>query len=97
MEAMNITMAENAAENGAEFLLKAKVTAIKTENGKIKSVVTEKGEIETEYVINSAGLYCDEIAEMVGKADYKVVARKGQFYILDKNLLFFHLLHLLVE
>ena len=78
-------LAENAAENGVEFMLKAKVTEIKTENGKIKSVVTEKGEIETEYVINSAGLYCDEIAEMVGKADYKVVARKGQFYILDKN------------
>ncbi len=78
-------LAENAAENGVEFMLKARVTEIKTENGKIKSVVTENGEIETEYVINSAGLYCDEIAEMVGKADYKVVARKGQFYILDKN------------
>lgn len=78
-------MAENAYANGVEFLLNAKVTDIKTENGKIKSVVTEKGEIETKYVINSAGLYCDEIAEMVGKADYKVVARKGQFYILDKN------------
>lgn len=78
-------LAENAAENGVEFILNAKVTDIKTENGKIKSVVTTKGEIETEYVINSAGLYCDEIAEMVGKADYKVVARKGQFYILDKN------------
>ena len=78
-------MAENACENGVEFLLNARVKDIKTENGKIKSVVTEKGEIETEYVINSAGLYCDEIAEMVGKADYKVVARKGQFYILDKN------------
>ncbi|MBR5506938.1 MAG: NAD(P)/FAD-dependent oxidoreductase [Clostridia bacterium] len=78
-------MAENAFANGVEFLLGAKVTDIKTENGKIKSVVTEKGEIETKYVINSAGLYCDEIAEMVGKADYKVVARKGQFYILDKN------------
>ena len=78
-------MAENACTNGVEFLLGAKVTDIKTENGKIKSVVTEKGEIETTYVINSAGLYCDEIAQMVGKADYKVVARKGQFYILDKN------------
>ena len=78
-------LAENAYANGVEFLLNAKVTDIKTENGKIKSVVTEKGEIETKYVINSAGLYCDEIAEMVGKADYKVVARKGQFYILDKN------------
>ena len=78
-------MAENANANGVEFVLNAKVTDIKTENGKIKSVVTKKGEIETKYVINSAGLYCDEIAEMVGKADYKVVARKGQFYILDKN------------
>ena len=77
--------AENAYANGVEFLLNAKVTDIKTENGKIKSVVTTKGEIETSYVINSAGLYCDEIAEMVGKAEYKVVARKGQFYILDKK------------
>ncbi len=78
-------LAENACANGVEFLLNAEVTDIKTENGKIKSVVTNKGEIETKYVVNSAGLYCDEIAEMVGKADYKVVARKGQFYILDKN------------
>lgn len=78
-------LAENAADNGATFMLNAKVTDIKTENGKVKSVVTTKGEIEADYVINSAGLYCDEIAEMVGKADYKVVARKGQFYILDKN------------
>lgn len=78
-------LAENANANGVEFLLNAKVTDIKTENGKIKSVVTTKGEIETTYVINSAGLYCDEIAEMVGKAEYKVVARKGQFYILDKK------------
>ncbi len=78
-------LAENANANGVEFMLGAKVTDIKTENGAIKSVVTEKGEIETKYVINSAGLYCDEIAEMVGKADYKVVARKGQFYILDNK------------
>jgi len=78
-------LAENACANGAQFLLGSRVTDIKTENGKIRSVVTEHEEIETKYVINSAGLYCDEIAAMVGKAEYKVVARKGQFYILDKN------------
>ena len=55
------------------------------ENGKVKSVQTTGEEIETKYIINCAGLYCDEIAEMVGKAEYKVVARKGQFFILDKN------------
>ena len=78
-------LCENAYANGVEFMLNCKVIDIKTENGKIKSVVTTKGEIETKYVINSAALYCDEIAAMVGKADYKVVARKGEFYILDKN------------
>ena len=78
-------LAENAYANGVEFMLKTKVTDIVVADGEIKKVITTNGEIETKYVINSAGLYCDEIAEMVGKAEYKVVARKGQFYILDKN------------
>ena len=77
--------AENANENGVHFLLNTKVTDIKTENGAVKEVVTTNGTIETDYVINAAALYCDEIAAMVGKAEYKVVARRGQFFILDKN------------
>ena len=77
--------AENANANGVRFLLSTKVTGIRAEGGKVKCVETTAGEIETRWVINCAGLYCDEIAEMVGKAEYKVVARKGQFFILDKN------------
>lgn len=78
-------LAENANENGVNFLLNTKVTDIRTENGAVKEVVTTGGTIMADYVINAAALYCDEIAAMVGKADYKVVARRGQFYILDKN------------
>lgn len=78
-------LAENACANGVRFLLSTKVTGITTENGRVKTVQTTGEEIETTYVINAAGLYCDEIADMVGKAEYKVVARKGQFFILDKN------------
>ncbi|MBQ4001579.1 MAG: NAD(P)/FAD-dependent oxidoreductase [Lachnospiraceae bacterium] len=77
--------AENANENGVHFLLKTKVTGIRTENGEVKEVETTGGTIETKVVINAAALYCDEIAAMVGKADYKVVPRRGQFYILDRN------------
>ena len=77
--------AENACANGVEFRLGTQVTGIETEQGKIKRVLTTAGEIETKYVINCAGLHCDDIAAMVGKADYKVVPRKGQFFILDKN------------
>ena len=77
--------AENANANGVDFLLGTEVTGINAEKGKICSVETTGGTIETRYVINCAGLYCDEIAGMVGKAEYEVIPRKGQFFILDKN------------
>lgn len=78
-------LAENANENGVNFLLNTEVTDIKVEDGAIRAVETTAGMIETTYVINAAALHCDDIAAMVGKADYKVIARRGQFYILDKN------------
>jgi glycerol-3-phosphate dehydrogenase len=78
-------LAENACENGVVFLQGAEVTSIHTGDRRILAVETAKGKIRTDYVINAAALYCDDIAAMVGKADYKVVARRGEFYILDKN------------
>jgi len=80
-----IGLAENAADNGVHFLLGTKCTGIKVEEGAVTTVQTTAGDIETKYVINAAGLYCDEVAGYVGKNDYYVTPRKGQFYILDKN------------
>lgn len=80
-----IALAENAADNGVHFLLGTKCTGIKVEEGAVTTVQTTAGDIQTKYVINAAGLYCDEIAGYVGKNDYYVTPRKGQFYILDKN------------
>lgn len=60
-------LAENANENGVSFLLNTKVTGIQTENGKVKAVETTGGIIETDYVINAAALYCDEIAAIGGQ------------------------------
>lgn len=78
-------LAENANENGVRFLLNTKATGITTGDGAVKSVETTAGRIATKYIVNAAALYSDEIAAMAGKADYKMVARRGQFYILDKN------------
>ena len=79
-----VALAENAVTNGVKFLLSTKVIDIVVEEGKVKKVITDKGEISTKYVINAAGLYCDEIAEMVNLCDFKVHPRKGQFFILDR-------------
>lgn len=80
-----VALAENAVQNGATFLLNTKVTGIKKDGDKVVGAETTAGDIEAKYVINAAGLYCDEVAAMVGKGDYVVIPRKGQFFILDKN------------
>ena len=60
-----VGLAENAADNGVEFLLGTKCTGIKVEEGRVTTVNTTAGDIATQYVINAAGLYCDEIASFV--------------------------------
>lgn len=77
--------AENAVTNGAVFLLETEVTGIRTQDGKVVGAETDKGFIEAKYIVNAAGLYCDQIASFVGKADYHVNPRKGQFFLLDRN------------
>ncbi len=80
-----VAMAENAAENGVEFRLECPVTDIAVADGKIEYVDTPKGRIQADWVINAAGLHCDEIAEMVGLRDFTVHPRRGEFYVLDRN------------
>ncbi len=77
--------AENAHENGVKFILNTELKDIILINNKVHELVTTSGRIKTEYLINSAGLFCDDIAKMVGKDEYYVQARRGQFFILDKD------------
>ena len=60
-------------------------TAENAQHNGVDGAETTAGDIQASYIVNAAALYCDEIAAMVGKGEYKVVPRKGQFYILDKN------------
>lgn len=78
-------MAENAAENGVEFWLECPVTGMEVRDGKIQYVLTPKGEIQADWVINAAGLYCDEIARMAGVCNFTVHPRRGEFFVLDRD------------
>ena len=82
---LTVAQAENAAKNGAEIILEAEVLDIEV-NDDHKIVKTAKGDIETELVINAAGLFSDEIARMVGIDDFKITPRKGEYYLYDKKL-----------
>jgi len=80
-----IALAENAIENGVEIMLNTEVVNIITKENKVKSVITTKGVIDTNFVINAAGIYTDEIAEMAGAREYTIHPKKGATLIFDKK------------
>lgn len=80
---LTIAAAENAVENGVEFVRNCAVTAIdKKADG--FTLQTTCGAIEAAYIVNAAGIHSDDIARMIGDDRISLVARKGEYYLLDK-------------
>ncbi|NBH32294.1 FAD/NAD(P)-binding oxidoreductase [Clostridiaceae bacterium] len=81
---LTIALAENACDNGVEFLFNTKVdNVVKTETG--YDLQTGDGVIHTTYVINAAGVYADEIHNMVSNRKLHITPRKGDYCLLDKE------------
>lgn len=76
---------ENAIDNGTKLMLETEVVDIEVEEQAVRRVVTNRGVINTKCVINAAGLYADNIAEMVGDRFYTIHPRKGTLIIFDKK------------
>lgn len=79
---------ENAMDNGVKVMTGTKATGINVDEKThaVRSVSTDKGEIECKFVINAAAIYADKLAQSVGFCDYYNYPRTGQFFVLDKNL-----------
>lgn len=79
---LTVALMENAMDNGVELKLNSEVVDItKTDSGYV--VKTNNEEIETKVVINSAGLYSDKVAKMLGIDTFEVRPRKGEYFVLD--------------
>ncbi|WP_032120727.1 NAD(P)/FAD-dependent oxidoreductase [Clostridium amazonitimonense] len=80
---LTIALSENAAKNGVEFKLNTKVENItSSEEGYV--IHTNKGDINTRVVINAAGVFADEINNMVSKNKLEIVPRRGEYCLFDK-------------
>ena len=73
---------ESAVDNGVTLHLGEEVLSIK-KDGDVYVVKTTKDEYQAKVVINAAGVYSDKIHAMVEPVDYKVTARKGEYFVLD--------------
>jgi len=69
-----------AKERGADIVTHAKVTRIEPQRDTVR-VASEAGEIEARCVVNSAGLFADEVAAMIGSelARHKIYPVRGEY------------------
>ena len=75
----------NAMDNGAELYLNFCVSGIEKCDGGYTVSAKDGKSIEAKYVINSAGVYSDEVAALVGINAYTVKPRRGEYMLLDRE------------
>lgn len=80
-----IAYAENAVDNGVRLSLDTAVLGMAVHDGRIQSVHTNRGVVYPKAVVNAAGVFCDQIAEMADDRFYTIHPRKGTNSILDKK------------
>ena len=74
----------NAMDNGAVLKLNFEVNKIEERDG-VYTVSSASDFVEARTVINCAGVYSDEIAALIGDADFSVRPRRGEYMLLDKE------------
>ncbi len=78
-----LAMAETAVRNGAKLMLNTEVKDI-NKSGEGYTIVTNGETVEAKYVINAAGVYSDDIHNMVAEPTFKITPVAGEYFLLDK-------------
>lgn len=82
---LTIALAENAAINGVAFYRSTAVKSIE-KAGQCWRARLENGEVvETKTIVNAAGLYSDVFNNMVTQNKIKIIPRKGEYWMVDKE------------
>ena len=77
-------LAAGAKSRGARIFQDTDVEAIKVERGAVREVVTNRGTIKTEHVVNAAGQWGGEVGKMVGL--FLPVVPMAHLYIITKPI-----------
>jgi len=75
---------ESALKNGVELLTNFYVNEAKRKDDLWIISAKDGREVKAHYVINSAGLFADEVSKIFGAEEYKITGRKGEYYLLDR-------------
>jgi 4-methylaminobutanoate oxidase (formaldehyde-forming) len=63
---LTFALAEGARRGGAELATGTRVTGIRVERGEVTGVTTDRGDIDTEIVVNAGGMFAGELGALAG-------------------------------
>lgn len=81
---LNIAACGNAMDNGVNLKLNFNVKSIKIKDNHF-IISSENETVDTDFIINAAGLFADEIANLIGDFSFKIKPRKGEYLLLNKE------------
>lgn len=76
----------SARRNGVELRVDSRVETVARDADGILALGTAAGPVHARFVVNAAGLFADELARQAGAGSFRIRARKGEEYLLDKRL-----------
>ncbi len=79
-----IAMCEVFVRLGGKILLNSEVTA-SAWDGEAWRLTLPTGTVSARYVVNTAGLYSDEVHAQAAPADFTIHPARGQYFLLDKS------------
>ena len=82
---LNYAMAEQANLNGVDFYFNTAVEAFQRDAEGIWHIRPSNGEYRAHCVVNAAGVYADQLHNMVSKKKIHITPRRGDYCLLDKG------------
>lgn len=79
-----IALAENGVLNGGKIFLNSEVVKIEKDNT-FKITTSQNEVIEGKYIVNAAGVYADAIHNLICKESFKIIPRRGEYFVMDKS------------
>lgn len=84
--AATIASAENALHNGVEIALQTAFAGFVLDGKRIVGVRTDRGDYACRWVVNSAGLFADDVMHKAGvRPEFRINPRRGEYFVLDRS------------